>query len=96
MIKNFHSKILLGVAIYAFVQCFVFLSSGLQSKTDSISIPIAGRFSAVGFFAAITAGAISSINRRLDHAGIPQDPKHLTSTSETGKHAEHDARGNGR
>ncbi len=86
MIKNFHSKILLGIAVYAFVQCFVYLSSGLQSKADSIFTPIAGLFSAVGFFAAITAGAILSINRRLDQAGIPQDPKHPTSSSESVKH----------
>ena len=92
MIKNIHYKILLGISIYAFIQCFVYLLSGLESKTASIFTPIAGLFSAVGFFAAITAAAVASINRRLDHAGIPQDPKQTTSFSKPGnREAEQDA-----
>ena len=85
MIKNFHFKMLLGIVVYAFVQCFVYLVSGLQSIAGSIYTPIAGLFSAIGFLAVITAGAIFSINRRLDQAGIPQDPKHPTSSSKVEK-----------
>ncbi|MCE9518951.1 MAG: hypothetical protein K8R87_05230 [Verrucomicrobia bacterium] len=79
MIKNFHFKMLIGFSIYAFVMSFIYLSSGLHNSTDRVGTPIGGLFSALGFFAAITACAIRSINRRLDRAGIADDPEHPTS-----------------
>ena len=79
MIKNFHFKMLIGIAIFCFVMSFIYLSSGLRNSTDRVSTPIGGLFSAFGLFSAITAGAIRSINRRLDHAGIAEDTQHPTS-----------------
>jgi hypothetical protein len=78
MIKNFHFKMLIGIAIFAFVMSFIYLS-GLRNTTDRVGTPIGGLFSAVGLFAGITAGAIRSINRRLDQAGVAEDPQHPTS-----------------
>ena len=86
---------LIGIAIFAFVMSFIYLSSGLRNNTDRIGTPIGGLFSAVGLFAAITAGAIRSISRRLDQAGIAEDPQHPTSNVSYAKQkAEHDAGGN--
>lgn len=79
MIKNFHYKMLIGISIFAFVMSFIFLSSGLRNSTDRVGTPIGGLFSAFGLFAGITAGAVRSINRRLDQAGIADDPAHPTS-----------------
>ena len=79
MIKNFHFKMLIGFAIFSFVMGFIYLSSGLRYDTDRVGTPIGGLFSALGFFAALTASAIRSIGRRLDRAGIAEDPQHPTS-----------------
>jgi hypothetical protein len=78
MTKNFHFKMLMGIAIFCFVMSFIYLSSGLRNSTDRIGTPIGGLFSAFGLFSAITAGAIRSINRRLDQAGIAEDIQHPT------------------
>jgi hypothetical protein len=97
MIRNFHFKILIGIALFAFVMSFIYLSSGLRNNSDRIGTPIGGLFSAVGLFAAITAGAIRSINRRLDQAGVAEDPEHPTSKAHlTKKNAEQAVSGNRR
>ena len=85
MIKNFHFKMLIGISIFAFVMSFIYLSSGIQNITGRVGVPIGGLFSAFGLFAGITAGTIRSINRRLDQAGIADDPKHPTSQLNVGK-----------
>lgn len=97
MIKNFHFKMLIGISIFAFVMSFIYLSSGLRNSTDRVGTPIGGLFSAVGLFAGITASAIRSISRRLDQAGIADDPQHPTSgvSATDQKEAEHVVGGNG-
>jgi hypothetical protein len=79
MIKNFHFKMLIGISIFAFVIGFVYLASGLRNHSDRVGTPIGGLFCAFGLFAAITAGAIRSIHRRLDQAGIAEDPQYPSS-----------------
>ena len=86
---------LIGIAIFAFVMSFIYLSSGLRNNTDRVGTPIGGLFSAVGLFAGITAGAIRSINRRLDQSGVAEDPQHPTSNvSAVKKKAEQAVDGN--
>lgn len=79
MIKNFHFKMLIGITIFYFVIGFIFLSSGRGNNNERYGTPIGGLFSAFGVFSAITASAIRSINRRLDQAGIAEDPQYPTS-----------------
>jgi hypothetical protein len=79
MIRNFHFKMLIGIAIFAFALGFIFLFSGVASTAQRAVGPIGGLFTAVGLLAAITAGAIRSINRRLDAARIAEDPQYPTS-----------------
>ena len=74
MIRNFHFKMLIGISVFAFVMSFVYLLPALGNDAARVSVPIGGLFSAVGFFASITAGAVRSINRRLDRAGIAEVP----------------------
>ena len=94
MIRNFHFKMLIGIALFAFVMSFIYLSSGLRNNSDRVGAPIGGLFSAVGLFAAITAGAIRSINRRLDQADIAEDPEHPTTKERlTKQNAEQDSGG---
>jgi hypothetical protein len=89
MINNYYVKMLIGFSIFSFVMGFIHLSSGLSDNSDRVGTPIGGLFSAVGFFAAITAGAIRSINLRLDQAGIPADPQFPTSNNlETARNSE--------
>ena len=85
MIKNFHFKTLIGFAIFAFIMSFIYLSSGLKNSSDRVGTPIGSLFSALGFFSSITAGAILSINRRLDKAGIAEDSQYPTSGSHANK-----------
>lgn len=73
MIKNFHFKMLIGITVFAFLMGFIYLLPALESDAARVGLPIGGLFSVVGFFASITAGAIRSINRRLDRAGIAED-----------------------
>jgi hypothetical protein len=79
MIKNFHFKMLIGVSILSFVMSFIYVSAALQSSADRIGAPFGGLLSILGLFAAITAGAVRSISRRLDRAGIADDPPHPTT-----------------
>jgi hypothetical protein len=79
MIKNLYFKMLISISTFAFVMSFIFLFSAVRNDADRIGVPIAGRFSAFGLFAGITAGALRSINRRLDQAGIGADPMYPTS-----------------
>lgn len=79
MIKNFHFKMLIGLALYSFVMSAIFIAAGFRSNSHELSIPIGGVFSAIGLFAIITAGAIKSISYRLDKASIAEDPKFPTS-----------------
>ena len=82
MIKNFHSKMLFGFAIFAFVMSAIFLSSALRFPgAGHVATPVGMLFTALAFVASITAGAIRSINRRLDQAGIKEDSQFPTSCS---------------
>ena len=75
MVKNFHFKMLMGISISCFVIGFFYLLSGLQSNTDRVGAPMGGFFCMFGLFAAITADALRAIHRRLDGAGIMDDPQ---------------------
>jgi hypothetical protein len=95
MTKNFHFKMLIGFSIFAFIMSFIYLSSGLKNSSDRIGTPIGGLFTALGAFSGITAGAIRSINRRLDKSGLEEDPQYPTSGSQTHKkEAQQDVHGN--
>lgn len=74
MIRNFHFKMLIGLSVFAFVMSFIYLSSATGRSVAHVGVPIGGLYSALGFFAGITAGAVRSINRRLDRAGIAEVP----------------------
>jgi hypothetical protein len=58
---------------------FIYLFSGLRNNSDRVSTPIGGLFSAFGLFSAMTAGAIRSMNRRLDQVGVADGSEHKTS-----------------
>ena len=71
---------LLGASIFAFLMSAIFLSSALLLGLGQVATPVGMLFSALGFTAAATAGAIRSISRRLDQAGIEADPNYPTSS----------------
>jgi hypothetical protein len=79
MIKNFHFKMLIGLSISAFMIGFIYMPTGSKAKTDRIRGTVGGLFCMVGLFAGLTATSIRSINRRLDKAGIADDPQYPTS-----------------
>ncbi|MEO5714627.1 MAG: hypothetical protein ABIT37_14165 [Luteolibacter sp.] len=77
--KNFHFRMLIGLAATAMVLSFIYSFSALHNSSDRIGAPISGVFSMLAFGAAITAQAIRSINRRLDQAGLPEENQAGTS-----------------
>ena len=79
MIKNFHFKMLSGISIFFFVISFIFLFSALKNNFAGGGSSLGGLLAFIGLFASITAGAIRSINRRLDQAGIAEDPQYPTT-----------------
>lgn len=94
MIKNFHFKILIALSVQAFVLSFMFLSSARDSSTNQIGVPLGLVFTMIAGVAASTALAIRSINRRLDAAGVAEDPepappkRHQTTQDVTGSAVE--------